>query len=50
MFGTLLVGVYQALLSDVAQNCVVEGPNPRFFTVVKDTQIDVLFTIECSAP
>ncbi len=50
VFGSVLVGGYQALLDEVASNCVVGGQNPMAVTVIEGTPSLGRFDIVCAAP
>lgn len=49
-FPGVAAGSYSVSLSDIADNCALEGPNPRTVTVAVQEMATVTFTVACVRP
>jgi hypothetical protein len=49
-FDALPVGGYMVSLTDVADFCVAQPPNPASVTVIRDATTELLFSVTCTVP
>ncbi len=49
-FDPIIPGTYMVSLTDVAQNCMAQPPNLTSVTVIRDAQIELLFSVTCVIP